>query len=167
MADSIEMYSTGKGYVQSAFSMMDNPGRMLLKDDTSLFLGFHMLLGFATELYLKSYLLTVGMTEKQLRSAALRHDLEALWQEADARGFHDKSVYPLISYLHTGHKNFEFRYMSRLTTYNIPPDLNILFNWLTQLDIATDTASGASASKGRVPGSGWIFSLVIAKWRLP
>lgn len=166
MANAIEMYSTGKGFGQSSFAMMANPDRMNLKDDTSLFLGFHMLFGFSVELYLKSFLQTVGMTEQELRSAALRHDLEALWNEAVAKGFADTSVYPLISYLHAGHKKFEFRYMSSSTKFDLPPDLNVLFDWLSKLDFAVDTASGASVSRGRVPGGSWVFPLIIAKWRL-
>jgi len=165
MADPVMMYSTGKGYVQSAFAMMASSQRMTCPDDTTFFLGFHMLIGFATELYLKSFLLTQGFTEKQLRHHDLRHDLNALWRTATSNGFSELSVAPLIAYLQSGHKRFEYRYMERNTNYTVKR-LDIIFDWLSRLDAIVDHASRARASFGLTTDSGWKFPPDRAEWRL-
>lgn len=164
MADPISVYSTGRGYVQSAFAMMASSQRMTCPNDTTFFLGFHMLIGFATELYLKSFLLNKGLTEKQLRRHDFGHDLNALWSEAKSKGFPEPSVAPLIAYLHSGHKKFEYRYMERTTKYTVTR-LDIIFDWLSRLDAIVDHTSGARASFGLAPESGWKFPPDRAEWR--
>jgi len=165
MSDAITMYATGRGFGQSSFLMMTSPLRFSVADDTSFFLGFHMLFGFATELYLKAFLQTVGFTEAQLRTPKLRHDLEALWQEANSSSFPNPNVYPLVNYLKDGHKKYEYRYMSKNTTYTALP-LNVLFEWLSLLDDAVETATGARASNGLPLDSHWQIPANQATWRL-
>jgi hypothetical protein len=46
---------------------MSNPLRYQVPDDTPFVLSFHMLCGFAAELYLKAFLMHKGYTEDQLR----------------------------------------------------------------------------------------------------
>ena len=65
--DPEEPYSVAKGYVQSAYAMMTNPYRLQLPDDITLFMAFHMLCGFAAELYFKAFLAHKGYSDAQLR----------------------------------------------------------------------------------------------------
>jgi hypothetical protein len=166
MTPGIRTYSTAKGYVQSAFAMMANPDRLQLRDDTTFFLSFHLLCGFATELYLKSFLLHRGVPDSTLRSAKLRHDLVALLQLATEHGFSDDGGRRLASYMGKWHKSFEYRYLQEASEFGAPTNLKILFGWFSSLDVYVDHEVGASVSKGLTPGGAWIFPEDRAAWRL-
>src|SRR3954469_2575936 len=71
--NAVNHYSTAKGYVQAVFAMMSSSGRFQLPDDTTLFLPFHHLGGFAVELYLKALISNESFDEAKLK--ALGHDL--------------------------------------------------------------------------------------------
>ncbi len=53
-------YANAKGFCQSAYSMMSDPARLQLIDDTTFCMEFHHLVGFAVELYLKAFLFALG-----------------------------------------------------------------------------------------------------------
>jgi hypothetical protein len=84
--DPEEPYSVAKGYVQSAFAMMTNPYRLQLPDDITLFMAFHMLCGFAAELYFKAFLAHKGYSDAQLRKPKIGHDLTWLRASAGPKG---------------------------------------------------------------------------------
>lgn len=166
MYDPIVTYSTAKGYVQSAYLMMTSPYRYHLPNDTPFYLSFHMLCGFAVELYLKAYLSHKGFTDRQLRQQKFRHDLRRLHDLAAAEGLLDGGSSKLAIFLGEHHNSFEFRYM-KPKSYFWAMNLRDMFAEFSSLDYAIDDATGASASRNRRPGSGWIFPSEHAHWRFP
>ena len=160
-----EPYSVAKGYTQSAYAMMANPHRLQLPDDTTFYMAFHMLCGFAVELYLKAFLAHRGYAEEGLRKSDIRHDLSKLRDLCVSEGLREDGSKLLVDFLGTHHKSFEFRYMKRDTFYSTIALRDIFFAF-SSLDEAVDTAICASASRGRVPGGKWIFPDDGA-WRLP
>jgi hypothetical protein len=159
-----EPYSVAKGYVQSAYAMMTNPHRLQLPDDTTFFMAFHMLCGFAVELYLKAFLAHKGYTDAQLRHN-IRHNLARLRDRCRAEGLYDTGADMLVDLLSTKHKSFEFRYMKRESEY-LTADLQAIFSAFSSLDRAVDTAIGASAAKGKSAGGSWKFPSD-GPWRFP
>jgi len=165
MLDPEEPYSVAKGYVQSAYVMLANPHRLQLSDDTTFFMAFHMLCGFAVELYLKAYLAHKGYDEDRLRKADLRHDLIKLRQLSVSEGLIESGSQLLVDLLGEHHKSFEFRYMKKTATYKTVA-LREIFSAFSSLDQAVDIAIGARAARGKIPGGKWDFPLDGA-WRLP
>src|SRR5665213_2685390 len=143
-----EPYAVAKGYVQSAFAMMSAPQRLQLPDDTTFFLAFHMLCGFATELYLKAFLAHKGFTEVQLRQPRIRHDLVRLRDMCGSEGLYDTGADTLVELLASKHKSFEYRYMKNASEFRTM-HLWAIFSAFSSLDRAVDTAIGASAAKGK------------------
>jgi hypothetical protein len=164
MQNPVVTYSTAKGYVQSAFLMMTNPFRYQAADDTSFYLAFHMLCGFATELYLKAFLAHKGH-DKDLKGLQLRHNLKNLHVKATSYGFSDEGAKLLVDHLGDHHASFEFRYMQPTSVYKVIP-LATMFHAFSTLDVLVDTAVGASASKGRDPEGAWSFPPNM-EWRVP
>jgi hypothetical protein len=160
-----EPYSVAKGYVQSAYAMMTNPHRLQLPDDITLFMAFHMLCGFAVELYFKAFLVHKSYTEAELRHRHIRHDLVQLRDKCRCKGLYDTGADQLVDLLAEKHKNFEYRYMKRASEYRTM-DLRAIFFAFTCLDRAVDTSIGASAARGKAPGAGWKFPSD-GPWRLP
>jgi hypothetical protein len=168
MANAISFYSTAKGYLQGAYLMMSNTARFTeLPDDRPVILAFHMQCGFATELYLKSYLLSKGHTEAGLRGAAVRHDLKALLGLVRNTGIETPDAEYLVDLLHDGHKSFAYRYMDESNSYVLSPPKKV-FRAFSTLDYLVDVAIGASASRGLEPTrSGWNLPDPLGYWRLP
>ncbi len=160
-----EPYSVAKGYVQSAYSMMANPHRLQLPDDITLFMAFHMLCGFAVELYFKAFLIHKGYTEAQLRQRDIGHDLVKLRDRCRCEGLYDTGGDLLVDLLAEKHKSFEYRYMKRASEYRTS-DVRAIFFAFSCLDRLINTAIGASASRGEAPRRGWKFPSDGA-WRLP
>lgn len=165
MSDPITLYSTAKGYVQSAHLIMSNGHRMQVPDDTSFYMSFHLLCGFAVELYLKAFLTQHGANEKHLRSVSLRHNLEGLYTDAKACGLQSRKIERLIDLLAKLHKEFSFRYMERDAEY-AAINLVVIFAAFSELDHEVDAAVGASASLKRPPGRDWVFPPDASAWRL-
>jgi|ERR1043165_340918 hypothetical protein len=164
VADPIVTYSTAKGNVQSAYLIMANPDRYQLPNDSSFYLSFHLLCGFAVELYLKAFLAKKGYSERELRSVALRHDLNKLYELARAKGLRPNGSKLLVDLLAAHHKSFEFRYMNRTSRF-LAFDLCTVFTAFSALDAEVDNVVGASASHGRSVGTGWSFPGERALWR--
>lgn len=158
-----EFYAVAKGYVQSAYSMMANPHRLQAADDITFFMAFHMLCGFAVELYLKAYLAHKGHDERQLRNAG--HDLFKLHGLCVSEGLYNSGADRLVTLLGKHHKEHEFRYMKRATTYRTN-DLCTVFSALSTIDAYVDKAIGASASMGLNGAGKWVFPSD-GPWRLP
>ena len=167
VSDAIANYSTAKGYVQSAFLIATNPARLIINDDRSFVLSYHMLLGFAVELYLKAFLQERCHAHGKLRSAAVRHNLEDLLQMAVADGFDPSKAESLVAYLDVQHGNFEFRYVNRESQYMLRWHRDV-FAELDRLDNYVDDVVGASQSMGLQPGEGgWLIANEYNGWRLP
>lgn len=160
-----EPYSVAKGYVQSAYAMMTNPARLQLPDDISFFMAFHMLCGFALELYLKAYLVHKGYSESYLRKKEVGHNLLKLRELCVSEGLYHSGADMLVGLLAKHHAGFEFRYMKRNSTY-WTEDLRTIFAAFSSLDRTVDGIIGASAGYGRKPGGRWDFPSDGA-WRLP
>lgn len=157
-------YAVAKGYVQSAYAMVTNPHRLQLPDDTTFFMAFHMLCGFAVELYLQAYLVHRGYSEAELRKRSMGHDLVNLRDACMSEGLHDSGADRLVNLLADKHKAFEFRYMKGDSQY-LTVDLRAIFSAFSSLDRVVDTAIGASAAKRKAPGGWWKFPTDGA-WRL-
>ncbi len=165
MEDPQTPYSTAKGYVQSAYLLMANPFRISnLPDDTTVYLSFHMLCGFATELYLKAYLMRNEYKESELRKKPFMHDLPVLLDHSKKAGMLNKGVESLVSLLGDKHGSYEFRYLKPESVYPYV-DLQRVFAWFSELDNEVDEAVGASASRGKNAGGGWVFPAEFARWR--
>ncbi|RWC31567.1 hypothetical protein [Mesorhizobium sp.] len=165
MSDPVLPYSTAKGYVQSAFLLMTNEIRFQAPDDSSFYLSFHMLLGFAMELYLKSFLLQNGYEEKALRAAGVRHDLSKLLEMAEAKGLKERGAVTLVDLLSEHHRSFGFRYTKAESEYPII-NLQRVFEAFSSLDLAVDTVIGASVAHGKRPRGSWDFPNDFRKiWR--
>jgi hypothetical protein len=160
-----EPYAVAKGYVQSAYAMMTNPHRLQLPDDISFFMAFHMLCGFAAELYLKAFLIHKGHNERDLRKREIGHDLLKLRALCLSEGLRHSGVDMLVGLLAKHHKEFEYRYMKRNVTY-WTKDLRTIFSAFSHLDRTVDAAIGASASRGVKGGGRWDFP-IDGGWRLP
>ena len=165
MTESIMTYSTAKGFGNSAYAMLSNPARLNLPEDSSLFLGFHLLLGFSVELYLKSVLQFSGWSEKALRSSDIRHDLKNLLHSVSKHNFDCGGAVQLVDVLHDNHKTYEFRYSKDGSTYRVVPPSH-LFAALSVLDQNVDVLVGASVSEGVIPSGGWVLPFELSTWRL-
>lgn len=166
MSAAILTYSTAKGYVQSTYLIVTSPDRYSVPDDTTFVLAYHMLLGFAVELYLKAYLTHTGHTEVELRSGPVRHNLNKLLELSEADGFSLSAANKLVDYLSQKHASFEYRYMKSYGSYQLRPQAEV-FAELNELDTYVDSEIGASASKGKAPSSvGWIVPPDRNGWRI-
>lgn len=166
VSDPITNYSTAKGYVQSAYLIVASPARFQVPDDTTFILSYHLLLGFAVELYLKGYLTHTGHTEAELRSGPVRHNLKKLLQLSEADGFSLPTATKLIDYLNDQHGSFEYRYMKPGGSYNVRYQSEV-FAELDELDAYIDGKIGASASRGKSPSTGgWVVPGDRNGWRL-
>ncbi len=168
MANAISFYSIAKGYLQAAYLMMSNTTRFTeLPDDRPVILAFHMQCGFAAELYLKSYLLSKGHTEAELRRAPVRHDLKALLGLVHNTGIESRDAEYLVDLLHDGHKSFAYRYMDENNSYVLSPPKR-MFRAFSTLDYLVNVSVGASASKGlEASRSEWNLPDPLGYWRLP
>jgi len=142
--------------------MMTNPLRCQIKNDLQFILGFHHLIGFAAELYLKAFLLQRGVSEAELRSQKYGHKLHVLLENAEAHGLVCPAARSLCGYLEK-HSTYEYRYMNQAAAYDLRP-LDQIFNDFSDLDIAIDQAVGASESKGVAVGQRWIFPQDAKLW---
>jgi len=161
-SDPILKYSTARGYVQSALLLISNPARFQVADDSSFFPAFHMLCGFAVELYLKSFLEFAGLSERDLIRAG--HNLFALQTLAHEKGLSDPAIVQLVDYLGEKHKSLEFRYMKASGRYDYG-DLRLVFSTFSTLDNRVDELIGARASYGLSSGGEWLLSERQARWR--
>ncbi len=167
MSDAITIYSTAKGYVQSAYLITTSPDRMQAPTDLTFVLSYHMLLGFAVELYLKAYLTHTGHTDTELRSGAVRHNLKKLLALCEADGFVLPAATKLVDYLHEQHGTYEYRYMKQGSSYHIRYQAEV-FAELDELDEYVDGKTGASVSQGKTPSAGgWVVPSDRNGWRVP
>ncbi|WP_319936287.1 hypothetical protein [Lichenihabitans sp. Uapishka_5] len=164
-SDAARAYVVALGYVQSMAAIMGGNTRQQTEDDIPFVLAFHMLAGFAVELYLKSYLYFTGHDENELRGPNLRHNLSNLLEKSKADGLINEGADFLVDYLNDHHASFEFRYMKSASTYPVR-SLNSIFEAFSSLDVYVDTKVGASVSQGRTPKGGWPFS-PDNNWRMP
>jgi hypothetical protein len=143
-ATSILRYAAAKGYFQAAKIIVaseHNVGREIMT-----FLPTMNLLGFATELYLKSALAQSGVSNSQLRS--LGHNLISLHSHSALTGTKvSQSAKPLAYFFQLHHSDFGFRYIESDMTYDVP-DYDEIFEGMDKLDNVVDEYVGASASKG-------------------
>ena len=166
MSAAILSYSTAKGYVQSTYLIVTSPDRYQLPDDTIFMLSYHMLLGFAVELYLKAYLGHAGRSEAELRNHQVRHNLQKLLDLSKASGFSLLAANNLVNYLGEKHGSLEYRYMKPDSSYHVRSQAEV-FAELNELDTYVDREIGASASKGKTPAStGWIVPADRNGWRI-
>jgi hypothetical protein len=165
MSEAIRIYSTAKGYVQSTYLIVTNPQRYQAPDDTTFILSYHMLLGFAVELYLKAYLMHTGHTEAELRRVG--HNLQKLLELSKADNFNLPEAKKLVDYLGDQHASFEYRYMKPESSYYIRWQAEV-FAELNALDHYVDVEIGASKSKGKDRASeGWTVPADRNGWRIP
>ena len=161
----IRAYSTAKGFCQCGVAMVGGHARFSLPDDTSLFMGFHHLIGFAVELYLKAFLLAAGLTEEELRRPPYGHNLDTLLHATLRHGLKCADAAMLCSYLRQ-HGSFEYRYMKPGSMYPSLP-INLLLAALSELDNLVDRHVGASAGMGKEPGGRWEIPELHSAWRFP
>lgn len=98
---------------------------LILNRSTEVSLPSYFLLGRSVELSLKAFLLASGMTIQELKSRKYGHDLEALLNEARARGIEaqvsikeiESAVLELLNYDYF-EKRFEYRVSGE--TYRLP-----------------------------------------------
>ena len=156
-------YATARGFCQSADLMMTNPAHFQVSNDSSFVLGFHHLIGFSVELYLKALLQHIGFSVEQLRKRKFGHNLSSLNVACMENGIEIDSAHFLCEYLKP-HERFEYRYSGTDISYMVCP-LDYVFYKLGALDTAVDHQIGASAALGRLPRAGWQFPDGMKQWR--
>lgn len=167
MPAELNAYVAAKGYVQSLVLMVTNPHRISDPNDVSYVLPFHMLAGFAVELYLKSVLIKSNHADTELRSAPVRHNLKKLLELAEADGFVSSGATTLVPYLSSQHASFEYRYMKADSNYTVH-SLPSILKAFSDLDNTADAFVGARASMG-LPASSdeWVLPANIPDWQFP
>lgn len=167
MSDAKTLYATAKSYVQSTYLIVTSPDRYTVPSDLTFVLSYHLLLGFAVELYLKAYLLNSGRLESELRSASIRHNLEKLLELSELDGFDLPAAKKLVDYFSVQHANFEYRYMKLDSSFFLRFQADV-FAELDELDAYVDDKVGASFSKGIIaPRGGWTVPADRNGWRIP
>jgi hypothetical protein len=81
----------------TSFGVAENlmPGvKLLASGPTSTSLALAFLCAHVLECLLKAFLAREGMSDSELRSQSIRHDLAKLWSEAVARGLHVSAAPP-------------------------------------------------------------------------
>jgi len=147
--------------------IITNPTRYSVDDDTTFILSYHLLLGFAVELYLKAYLTHRKHSEAELRRNDVRHNLEKLLALSEADGFNLLAAKRLVEYLHIKHGSFEYRYVRQGGRYDLRSQAEV-FTDLDELDTYLDSEIGASASLGKKPTTGgWKVPDTYRGWRIP
>lgn len=159
-------YAVAKGYVQSSLLIVSSWDRLQATNDTSFILAFHNLVGFAVELYLKSFLLHAGLSEDVLRSRKMGHKLSALLDAAKDNGFPQAGAQQIVDYVGPMHETFEYRYMQQGRSYTLMP-LPWIFEKLSDLDNIVDAAVGASMAHNKQPGGRWDLGDRVSDWRIP
>jgi hypothetical protein len=144
-------YSAAKDYLEAGKIISLSPHRPCL-GPARFFLPIHMLLGFASELYLKAWLRHGDMPSKKLASKPYGHDLNALYAKACDLGLPSiPKIDELISHLAAEHTAFGYRYMKDNHSYTAT-NLPMAFAVLNLLDCEVDTRIGAGLSLGLQPG---------------
>lgn len=106
---------TASGFLRDAREFLA-AAELVLNQAGEVSLPSYFLLGRSVELSLKAFLLTSGMSQKELRSRKYGHDLEALLKEATKRGLEkevpikdvERGVLELLNYDYS-EKRFEYR----------------------------------------------------------
>jgi len=149
MSEAINRYHTAKGYFQSAIMICRSPERHNEHREMLTILPMSMLLGFALELYFKSWLLASGRTSKKVR--AFGHRVGDLYADAKAEMLPTiRFLDELVDALSQGHEDYTFRYIDDGDEVkNI--NWEIAFAVLNELDKVVDAKAGASAKYGLVP----------------
>lgn len=141
-------YATARGYLQTVRTILLSPiypGR-----EITFVLSLHLLAGFATELYLKAWLLQAGIPSSDVKRS--RHDIASLFQEVERHNFPNIArLDEIVSGFAAPHKELTYRYLDEGDSIN-PANWPIVLAVLSELDIAVDTFTGSSATQGRQPG---------------
>ena len=160
--EAISTYAIARGYVESIYTIVTSERRFHFGDDTLFAHTVMFLAGFATELYLKAYLQSKGVSGRPIRT----HDLERLELLSVEKGLDVLRTGDLVALLSEPHKNHLYRYpklRDKLSFYG----LSNLFSDFSVLDIAIDEAVGATASIGGTGGNQWTLPKNKDLWRFP
>ncbi|WP_131800226.1 hypothetical protein [Methylobacterium indicum] len=149
--EAVVRYATAKEYVEAIKLIITSP-HYIGKHMMIAVRPTHLLAGFATELYLKAWLLADGVSSKDVQKHG--HKLLDLHADAVARGFSTNSgIDALVSNLaepHGQNKDYVFRYTH--TDAKITPlawDYALIV--FDSLDVIVDAHVGASVSYGLKP----------------
>jgi len=160
-----EFYSTARGFCQSATAMVTNEMRLKENFDISIFLGFHCLLGFAVEMYLKAFLVDRFVELRELKHSPYGHNIDTLLAKASAEGFACEAAKELCE-IFDRHQTLEFRYIrsnSKFRNVNI----SVVLKLLSDLDHYVDDYLGVSAAYGFQPDKGeWSIRADLSEWRI-
>lgn len=109
-------FSSGRAYCDAAqivFASAETLGRDYL------ILPTHTLLGVSLETLFKAILLHKGVTQKELSSLPLRHDLKALSARAKKEGFVSKTrIGEIVDHISDNYGKHEYRYMKVNSSVN-------------------------------------------------
>ena len=147
----ISTHSTARGFKESAkiIILSEHSGR---GTQVRFFPSVHLLMGFATELYLKAFLIDRGLSETELSRRPYGHNLDVLFERAKELDLKSSvEVATVISHLNPGHSTYRYRYFGPTTEF-VGTDYAVAFDCLDKLDFIVDEATGASASFGMKPG---------------
>lgn len=154
-------YMTARSYAQSSFVIVTSEHRNE-KNDATFFLSTHLLIGFALELYLKSFLLAKGLSEEEIKKN-FGHDLEHLYTKSIENGL-SRQYDKIIVIFKLGHSNLSYRYPKEGADYPVNP-IDELFFYLSKLDFEINTAAGASVEYGKQPSNSiWAVPPSFREW---
>jgi hypothetical protein len=113
----------------------------------------YLLVALSIELFLKSFISSRRIKDKELRSSTLRHNLQALYTRAKSLGFEasDVRIDEIISALQGPYEKHHLRYMSDDVSFT-KLDLDAVFTVLTSLE--DDIAARIGVEVGRIGANG-------------
>ena len=147
----ISTHSTARGFKEGAkiIILSEHSGR---GTQVRFFPSVHLLTGFATELYLKAFLIERGLSATELSRRPYGHNLDVMFAKAKELGLEASvEVATVVAHLNPGHSKYEYRYFGPTTEF-VGTDYAVAFDCLDKLDFLVDEAVGASASFGMKPG---------------
>lgn len=137
----LSYYIAGRNYMFATQMILGSPEYPSRSDGMTL--PVYGLAAFSLEMFLKSYLASKGIPEKDLRTHQVGHNLELLHAKALEHGLPADGLRgTVVGMLHKHHFANEFRYMPLDVVFNLPPPAALTFV-LTALDPVISAAINA------------------------
>ena len=145
ISDSLAFLIAARSFRVGAFAILTNESvRGEHETDRRFVLPAVMLLGHVIEVYLKAWLSSRGIDNKNLRKQ-FGHDLQKLFAEAKKLGLPEperpqhQSFKDLVDSFAKKHGDYTFRYPHEGWTYEVP-SMDIVFDVLNDLDVSVASA---------------------------
>lgn len=148
--DALNRYAAAKGFLESTKMIHFSPYKNE-QNEINTFLSTHTLIGFALELYFKSWLIETGYGPMIVQKFG--HKIDKLHEECIINGLRKiEGLSELVDLLKVEHgETYAYRYLDNNHTYSVA-NWDVCIPVVDELDVAVDQYIGASASKGLAAG---------------